>query len=314
MAEFKELLPDSPQTVKGNGNLYTGDTRRFLVPAQTPGAALARSGQIMDDGGVFPTPGDSHPTIAALFASNMVVQGHTGAGADLAWLVAVQYTVDGSSFNFPPPDKGDPDYTSVGYRTFQAEITIPVIARTTTYVIIPPPLTGAGTYESYRYKRTDITTTVVSARYIRELNLTTFNGLFNEIITDQTDKLHQWVGRTWRFLGGTVNQTYRANVWSVRYEWETEPGTPYTHWVSDPPSANDFYDAGGSWQQPDIVEIPPRAPFQKWRVQQALLVGPPDPQNPGALSVPEIITTTSYPTEADGWKLLPGIDAGGVAP
>lgn len=314
MAEFKELLPDSPGTSKSTGNLAIGDTRRFQVPALTPSAALARSGQLMDNGQVFPTPGDAHPTISGLFVANMTVQGHMDAGADFAWEVIAQYTVDGASFNFPPPDKGDPEFSSVSYRTFQAEVTIPVIARTATYVIVPPPLAGAGTYTSYRYKRSDITGTVVSARYVRELNLQAFNAASTEIITQQTDKLHGWAGRVWRFIGGAVSQTYRAGVWSVRYEWESEPGSPYTTFVSSPPNANDFYSAGGVWQQNDIIEIPPRLAFQRWRVQTKTLVGPPDPWNPGALSVPQIITTTVYPTQVDGWKLLPGIDSSGAAP
>lgn len=210
----------------------------YLVYDDVPGVGIS-IGQIYS--GVFmqlvgiPTIGTNHPE----FQSLLQVQNINRRPAGNGWEVTVSYASASGSTNRPPVDPLVPFFTSIEETSRRDDVEFPVFERNK----ITIQAGSAGSIEKLVWdlsetqnverRDTRVLTAVVNGEFGSGIGMTIgdFVSIF-PAIGEQINKLHTFGGQQWRFVGAQrIAQESESTggepaKWSVRYEWEQDPGIP----------------------------------------------------------------------------------------
>jgi hypothetical protein len=282
----------------------------YAVYDSTPGTGVSigqiYSGAFLIEVGV-PTLGNFHPELGA----RLRVQSLSRQPAGNGWEVTVNYASASGSSNRQPLDPLAPSFTSIEETSRRDDVEFPVFERRK--ITVPSEDSTAveklvwdlSDTENIERRDVRVLTAVVSGQFGTgpqgggSLTIGSFVNIF-PAVGNQINKLHTIGGQRWRFVGlqrlaqETESTPDEPAKWSVRYEWEQDPG---------------IFNATGLNPQSGIVIIEGKGfvcqdPGYRIRPYTAFYTGG-DPDDP---ELPPVATFLSNVVEDEnGWTTLPGI-------
>ena len=274
--------------------------RRFKSPGNTPVAAIAALSSTV-------ALGDPHPETGAVRASNYRVIERIGSGAEVGYIIEVDYTPAGGNFQFPSTDRGRDGFVARETRSEESTITVPIIARQRIYVPdnAPPPAI-AQVLTGNKWIKHEISVPVSSLEYQVTFNFPA--GLWDQgavfSADDQTNAIHLFGGRYWLFLGAASNaSTFREGFYEITYRWKSEKGTPDSAFDEITTDQGPIpWPTDGSLLRP-----PSRDPFGTYFTYTKDTAGPPPPgYDVSILTTPVIAVTVPFARIDNGHTFLPG--------
>lgn len=264
------------------GAIPSSATVRYLVEGAY--TAFSAVSAVQSDAVAF---GDPHPDSIPgdrLRASRFRPSERVGAGADRGWFVDVIFTLDGSGANFEEPTTTEPDYVNPEMVVTRKEIEIPIFVKKKMFNGNPA---GGVPIETFRWERDDrkVQTNGITLRITVNVGAGVYNLANFSLISAQSDKVHQFGGRKWQFIGANSSQV-AADVWRLTYEWYADPGNAEITGVDT-----------------DKTIVPPaRGPFQDYRPEMVSVVVP---GSFGAFEIPTIEVVEPLEEDLTGWTSFP---------
>jgi len=256
--------------------------RTFVVDTLDIQAALTADG--------VPLPASQHPLYPNLTLDSV---GATPQDSGTC-IVTCRYSNDRRFGSTRTPNKDAPNWYHWGWSSRKVMIEIPIAVRGVV-------LSSDGTDTQAEKLVWKIGKKQVSeTRIVRPLQVRVqvSNVRDLDVIGQQTDRLHVMPdGRKYRFEGGSVSQVDDNGTYDISYTWEMDLGTyNFPQFVT--PNARYCVQVTGG-QSPENPDAGPiyRDPYTVFLAYQ---IG--DPSE----TIPSCVLNEIYPTDADGWRQLPG--------
>lgn len=226
------LLDAHASTLELGGSGSGADVYR--VYDTTPGVGVT-IGQIYN--GLFlqsvgiPVRGAPHPELGG----SIRVQSLTRTARGNGWDVAVNYANASGSSQRQPIDPLAPGFVTFEETTRREDVDFPIfeLRKITvgegTGAAVEKFVWDLSDRENTERRDVRVLTAVANGELGTQLTLAEFVGIF-PIIGAQINKLHTIAGQKWRFVGPqriaqeTESSAEEPARWSIRYEWEQDPG------------------------------------------------------------------------------------------
>lgn len=290
----------------------------YYVYDDTAGIGVSK-GQIYS--GIFlqgvgiPTLGTNHPELGSLLRVQSLNRRPVGNG----WEVTVNYASASGSSNRQPIDPLAPSFTSIEETSRRDDVDFPIfeLRKITvgegTDAAVEKLVWDVSDRENTERRDVRVLTAVVTGEFgtgtqqPSGLTVSQFVAIF-PVVAEQINKLHTIGGQKWRFVGlqrlaqETEESGGEPAKWSVRYEWEQDPGIPNSFGIS-PVGGMIFQALSPQLPLPARAFVCQDAQF-RLRPYTAFYTGG-DPANPEAPPVAAFISNVVE--DEQGWLGLPGI-------
>lgn len=257
-------------------------SRTFVVDTLDVEAARLASG--------VPVPGSQHPLYPALTLDAIEVSPQdTGT-----CLVTCRYSNDRRFGSTRTPNKDAPNWFHWGWASRKTMVEVPIAVRG---VVLSSDGTGTQIEKLvWKIGKKQVSETRIVRPLQVRVQVSNVRDL--DVIGQQTDRLHVMPdGRRYRFEGGSVSQVDDNGTCDISYTWELDLGTyNFPQFVTQNARYCVQVTGGQSPENPDAGPIY-RDPYTVFLAYQ---IG--DPSE----TIPNCVLNDIYPTDADGWRLLPG--------
>jgi hypothetical protein len=277
----------------------------YAVYDSTPGTGVSigqiYSGAFLIEVGV-PTLGNFHPELG----SRLRVQSLSRRPAGNGWEVTVNYASASGSSNRQPLDPLAPSFTSIEETSRREDVDFPVFERRKITIssgsstAVEKLVWDLSDTENTERRDVRVLTAVVNGEFGTGLTVVQFVNIF-PAVGNQINKLHTIGGQKWRFVGlqrlaqETESTPDEPAKWSVRYEWEQDPGIPNPILEGVPVGGMIFLENKAFVAQDEDFRLRPYTAFYTGG----------DPNDP---ELPPIATFIANVVEDEnGWTTLPGI-------